>query len=107
MFEVTIIPLTCSVSNLALSQKKLLRVERTIVTYRLTDNASLKQISLDSFEFDQQVQIVPLKEDDPLLYNGYELTPYQVEQFNLILPAPIFPNFGLFFYVLECTGIYE
>jgi len=51
--------------------------------------------------------IVKSKEDDPLLYDGYVLTEEQLFEINNLLVNKIKFDFHLYYYVLECTGIYE
>lgn len=86
---------------------KLLRVERTICIYRKTEDSFSKEINVDSIPFDILKTIVIPKDDDPLLYDGYVLTLNQIEEINKFLKEKIIPNFSDFFYVMECSGIYD
>jgi hypothetical protein len=86
---------------------KLIRVERTINIYNNDDNTPVKEINADVIPFNTLKKIVIPKEDDPLLYDGYVLDANQLKAINNFLKNKIAPNFVLYFYVLECTGIYD
>lgn len=86
---------------------KLLRVERTINIYNKADNTFLKEINVDIIPFNILKTIVMPKNDDPLHYDGYALSLNQIEEINKFLKEKIIPNFSDFFYVLECSGIYD
>jgi hypothetical protein len=87
-------------------EDKLLRVERTVAIYK-QNNDLVEEINIDSVPLDTLVNIIPPKEGDPLLYDGYVLTPNQLEKLNIFINYKIRADFDLYFYVLECTGIYN
>ena len=86
---------------------KLIRVERSINIYSKDGDELLEEISVDNIPFERLKEIVPPKEDDPLLYDGYSLEENQVKDINLYLEKQIVPNFKLFNYILVCGGIYN
>jgi len=94
-----------------MSLGKLLRVERTINIYKKTKSKylgnSVQEINIDLIPFDFLKEIIIANEDDPLLYNDYELSTEQIENLNTHLENKITPNFKTFEYFLECYGIYE
>ena len=90
-----------------MTSRKLLGIERTINTYVKKNNDLVTKINIDKIPFAQIKSLVSPKEDDPLLYEGYVLEEKKVEQLNSYLEKKIRPDFGLYFYVLECYGIYE
>ncbi|MFY0256520.1 hypothetical protein ACDQ55_21510 [Chitinophaga sp. 30R24] len=88
-------------------RNELIRIEREIKIYRKNDSEIIREINIDSIDFNIIIEIVPPPEDDPLLYEGHILNENQLIKFNHYLQEPINPNFDLYFYVLECTGIYK
>jgi len=86
---------------------KLLKVERFINIYRNNDNESIEEINIDHVSLNFLNEIVCQKNDDPLLYDGYVLSEIQLQAINKFLENKITPNFVLYFYVLECAGIYD
>jgi hypothetical protein len=86
---------------------KLVRVERTINIYKNENDNLFDEINIDFIPFDELKKIVPPKEDDPLLYDGYELDAKQLEDINAYLTEKIKPNFDLYSYILVCGGIYD
>jgi hypothetical protein len=87
-------------------EHKLQRVERTINIYKL-NNKMVDEINIDHIPFEMLKRIVNPKEDDPLLYDGYILNAQQLENFNRFIDNKIVNDFELYFYVLECSGIYD
>ncbi|HEV7423850.1 MAG TPA: hypothetical protein VGO21_01545 [Candidatus Paceibacterota bacterium] len=85
----------------------LLRVERTIASYHVSDKDIVNEINIDYVPFDKILSIIDPHEDDPLLYDGYVLSEDQFDLLNSLLEEKILPNFEDFYYVLECAGIYE
>jgi hypothetical protein len=88
-------------------QDKLVRVERTINVYTKDGDESLQEIPIDNISFEKLKDIVPPKEDDPLLYDGYILTEEQLNELNKFIERKIKPDFGLYTYILVCGGIYN
>ena len=86
---------------------KLIKVERTINIYRCTDNSFVEEIDIDVVPFEILKKIVESKEDDLLLYDGYIVDVKQINQINKFVNNKIVPDFITFFYVLECSGIYD
>ena len=86
---------------------KLERVERTINIYSNESKDLVKEISIDNIPIDKLKNIVIPKDGDPLLYLGYVLNEAQLKKLNNELGNIIEPNFSLYYYVLECHGIYN
>jgi hypothetical protein len=85
---------------------KLERIERHIEFYDLKTEDLVEEILL-AITLDDLENIIQPKEDDPLFYDGYELTENQVQ--TLITFAVSFElelDFDKFYCVLTCTGIY-
>jgi hypothetical protein len=89
-----------------MTENKLAGIERTINVYD-NNNEPLEEINIDYLSLDVLKSIVPPKEDDPFLYDGYVLDADQLKKINEYLNQKIVPNFDIFFYVLECAGIYD
>lgn len=86
---------------------KLIGVNRVLGVYRRSDDEFISEIPL-SLSLTQLKEIVtPSPPDDHKLYWPYKLTFDQVVK--IIALAEISINFDneLFFYVLECEGIYD
>ena len=88
-------------------ENKLIKVEREINVYENDSNELVEEMNIDYLSFDILKGIILPKEDDPLLYVGYVLDTDQLIKINEYLKQKIVPNFNLFFYVLECRGIYD
>jgi hypothetical protein len=88
------------------SLDNIINIERSVHIYRSADNESVEEIIID-VPLDQLKEIVPPKEEDPQLYEGYILTAEQLEKINTLIEPPITPDFTQFFYVLEATAIYD
>jgi hypothetical protein len=86
---------------------KLLRVERTINAYLKNEDEPTEEINIDIIPFDKLKEIVPPKQDDPLLYYGYELESKQIDLINSFLKNKIEPDFNRYNYILVCGGIYD
>ena len=86
---------------------KLIRTERTIIVYKKTKQTTygkeIQQINVDQIPLDVLKSIVTANDDDPLLYDGYILSPEELNKFNAILEL----NHDKFDYALECYGIYD
>jgi hypothetical protein len=85
---------------------KLIRVERTIAKYNIDDEEIISEENIDSVSLDVLLSIVTAKVDDPLLYDGYILNENQLSEINNYLNNKLTFNFEMYYYVLECTGIY-
>jgi len=94
-----------------MSLGKLLRVERSINIYKRTKSKylgdSIQEINIDFISFELLNKIIIANEEDPLLYDPYELNVEQIEKLNTYLENKINPDFKTFEYFLECYGIYE
>ena len=89
------------------SLKKLRSVERTINIYSKDGDDPLEEINIDNIPFEKLREIIPPKEDDPLLYDGYSLEEKQIALINYYLQNKIVPDFEKYNYILECYGIYD
>ena len=90
-----------------MKSRRLVRVERTINVYNNKNNELIEEISVDSIPFDELKGIVPPNEDDPLLYDGYDLDIKQLEKLNTFLTEKVKPDLNQYSYILVCGGIYE
>ena len=86
---------------------KLIRVERTVNVYLKDGSEPLYEINIDTVPFNNLLEIVPPTEDDPLLYDGYELEPEQINSINHFLIDKIVPDFKVYTYILVAGGIYD
>jgi hypothetical protein len=87
--------------------KKLLKVERSVNSYNLSDEQIVFENNIDAIPLKKLRMIVKSKEDDPFLYDGYVLTEEQLFSINNLLVDKIKFDFHFYYYVLECTGVYE
>ena len=85
---------------------KLEKVERTINIYGKETKDLVEEINVD-IPLEKLKNIVTPKNGDPLLYRGYVLDVKQLEDLNIDLGNIIQPDFSLYYYVLECHGIYN
>jgi hypothetical protein len=86
---------------------KLERVERAINIYRNEEDPELiEEINID-IPLEKLKSVVTPKDNDPLLYMGYILDAKQLAELNKELGGIINPDFSLYYYVLECNGIYN
>jgi hypothetical protein len=90
-----------------MKSRRLVRVERTINVYDNKNNKLIEEISVDGVPFDELKSIVTPNEDDPLLYDGYDLDIEQLENLNMHLAEKVKPDFKQYSYILVCGGIYE
>ena len=86
---------------------KLIRTERTIGTYSLRDEHIVSEENIDTVSLEFLQSIVHPREDDSQLIEGYILDENQLEKINGQLENKLTFDFISFYYVLECTGIYE
>jgi hypothetical protein len=84
-----------------------LGVEREIKEYDNESKEILQEINVGMIPLERLLAIVEPKADDPLLYDGYILNEYQIEEFNSHFPHRIIANFETCYYVLECSGLYD
>jgi len=86
---------------------KLIGVDRVLEVYRRSDDELVSEIPLSLSLTQLKGIVTPEPFDDYNLYRPYELTFEQADK--LINLAEISMNFDyeLFFYVLECHGIYD
>lgn len=87
--------------------EKLIRTEREIAIYKIGADEPINTMNVDSIALNELIQIVPPKEDDPLLYDGYILDQSQLEKINQIKNLGIDADFENYFFVLISTGIYD
>ncbi len=85
---------------------KLERVERAISVYRNNDEKLIEEIDIDIPVEKLRTMVIP-RDGDELLYMGYVLDEDQLKLFNAELGNIIKPDFSLYYYVLECHGIYN
>lgn len=85
---------------------KLEKVERSINIYDSKTEDLIREIDID-IPLERLKNVVAPKEGDPLLYRGYILDAKQLEEINNDLGGIIKPDFNLYYYVLECHGIYN
>ena len=89
-----------------MSLDKIIQIERSVNIYRNKDDEVVEEIVID-IPLATLKEIVTAKEDDPELYEGYVLEEQQLEKINQLLENKIPPDFNLYYYVLEATGIYD
>ncbi len=85
---------------------KLEKTERTINIYDCKTEDLVREIDID-ISLERLKSVVIPKEGDPQLYRGYVLDAKQLDVLNGELGGVIKPNFNLYYYVLECHGIYN
>jgi len=85
---------------------KLIRVEWTINVYDKNDEL-IKEVDIDVPPMERLRQIIPPNDDDPDLVDGYKLNVAQLQELNLYLKEPIYPQFNLYSYYLVSGGIYD
>ena len=86
---------------------QLIRTERTIAKYYLGDQHIVSDENIDSIPLETLLTIVQPRGDDPELIEGYVLNEIQLARINLLLDKKLIFDFDLYYYVLECTGIYD
>jgi hypothetical protein len=86
---------------------KLLKTERSVKYYNNSDKHVAGEFNIDEIPVETLFTIVIPETDDPLLYDGRVLSREQFEKINDILAEKITPDFNLYYYVLECSGIYD
>jgi hypothetical protein len=84
---------------------KLLRVERTINIYD-TDDELIEEIEID-IPLEILQNIIVANDDDPLLYDGYELNEVQLQKLNDNLQNKLLFDLKQYSYVLVAGGIYN
>ncbi len=87
--------------------RKLLRTERTIAKYNISDEHIVSEYNIDDITLDILLSVIIPKDDDPLLYEGYVLTENQLIEINSHLKNRLHFDLINFYYVLECSGIYD
>ncbi len=85
----------------------LLRTERIVKYYNNFNEEIVGEYNIDEIPVEALLNIVIPKPDDPLLYDGRILSREQFEKINDILTEKIIPDFNLYYYVLECSGVYD
>lgn len=85
---------------------KLKGVKRTINTYDNRGKELVNEIDIN-IPLEKLKEIVSPKDGDALLYMGYLLNPNQLDRLYEELGIKNKPNFELYYYVLECHGIYN
>lgn len=90
---------------------KLIKVVREVIVYKKTKRSTygkeIEEINVDSVPLDVLKKIVTPNADDPLLYDGYVLSPNELDKLNAQMEIKIKSNHDKFDYVLICSGIYE
>ena len=87
--------------------KRLLNVERSIAIYKRNVSDSPSEEIKINIDIDVLKTIVSVKDDDPLIYDGYVLNKEQLTKINQYVNNKIVPNFEVYTYILEATGIYD
>ncbi|HSZ33192.1 MAG TPA: hypothetical protein VK772_07765 [Puia sp.] len=85
----------------------LLKTERSVAFYTIHDEQIVGKYDIDEIPDEKLFTIVIPPVDDPLLCDGYPLNRVQFKKINDILKEKIIPDFNLYYYVLESTGIYD
>lgn len=88
-------------------RNKLVRVERSVNVYYKSSKEPSGEINIDIIPFDKLINFVTPKEDDPLLYDGYQLDEKQLNEINKFIDNKIVVDFKKYYYYLECSGIYD
>jgi hypothetical protein len=88
-------------------KRKLIRVDRSVVVYLVEKEKIYLEIPISDISLEELKSIVTPKEEDPFLYDGYELTENQLNRINDFLENKIVSDFKLYYYILECEGIYD
>jgi hypothetical protein len=88
-------------------REKLVRVEYIINVYKKNIEEPIQEIQLNNITIDKIKQIVTLSQDDPLMYDGYELNATQLNELSNVSAIKIIPDFVMNSYVLESVGIYN
>jgi hypothetical protein len=86
---------------------KLLKTERSVAFYNIYGEQIVGEYNIDEIPDEKLFTIVIPPVDDPLLIDGYPLNRVQFKKINDILKEKIIPDFNLYYYVLESTGIYD
>ena len=86
---------------------KLERVERSLNIYSNENKDLIEEINIDFLPLEKLKSIVTPRDGDSLLYLGYILDEEKLKSINDALGGKIKPDFKLYYYVLECTGIYN
>lgn len=90
---------------------KLIKTDRTINIYKKTKSRfkgeSISEININSIPLDLLKATITPNDGDPFLYDGYPLTPDQLDELNTLIEPPIKPDHKKFDYILECYGIYD
>lgn len=85
---------------------KLIRIERTIAKYSINNEKIISE-EIIAIPIETLISIVTPRDDDPELFGGYPLDENQLSEINDHLKNKLAFNFSVYYYVLECTGIYD
>ena len=85
---------------------KLKRVERTINIYTNDSEKLVKEIDIN-IPVERLKSVLIPEDGDNQLYRDYLLDRKQLDELNNDLGGIIKPDFDLYYYVLECHGIYN
>jgi len=86
---------------------RLIRVEWTINIYLNKKGSHLVKEILLNVTLEDLLKVIIPNEDDPLLYDGYELTEKQLEYLSFFAEEKIIPSFKKYCYFLVCGGVYD
>ena len=90
---------------------KLVKTIRTINIYKKTKSRflgkSIDEINIDAIPLEVLKSIITPNNDDPMLYDGYNLSPEELEKLYALTESKISPDHKKFDYTLETYGIYE
>ncbi len=85
---------------------KLQGVERSLDIYRNSDEHLVKKFDIE-IPIEILREIINPKQGDFMLYLDYILDKLQLEKLSKALVINIQPDFDLYYYVLNCTGLYD
>jgi hypothetical protein len=87
-------------------REKLEKVERTISIFKRKHEELVEEITID-LPVEELRNIITPKEGDTMLYLPYVLDSEQLKSINNLLGGKINIDLEVYYYVLECNGIYN
>lgn len=88
---------------------KLLKIVQAVYVCKEAkpENIILKEINIDSIDFNILIKIVKPRKRDPQLFENYTLNKRQLNEINKFIDNKIVIDFKSFFYLLAREGEYE
>ncbi|WP_025762945.1 DUF7683 domain-containing protein [Dyadobacter tibetensis] len=83
-----------------------MKIERVITSYNNMDDSFHEDFNVDDIPFEEIISIFSPKEDDPLMYDPYEINLEQSNLINKYIPSFAF-DFGNYSYFLESYSVKE